>query len=184
MENNKLESFISAFHSRSSGCRRMCDCGKEYYDVGNDDYDWGEGELEALERDPEAIPLDYSVGTIYLEGKEYVIDCDCWKDRAKKIISWLENNDYAIADFLRLEKERFSLEAAQKPLVEEGWLHMDSAPKDGRNITIKTESDEIVKGHFAQDLSGEFQPMFKGWFTEYKGHSDYMEIKPKQWKIK
>ena len=45
------------------------------------------------------------------------------------------------------------------------WLSMDDAPK-GRTVRVKLKSGEILDAHFAQDLSGEEQPPFKGWFKQ------------------
>ncbi len=62
----KLENFERAFSSRTSGCRRTCRCGREFWDRGNSGYDWEVGETEALEKDPSATPLGYSVGSVEL----------------------------------------------------------------------------------------------------------------------
>jgi hypothetical protein len=55
----------------------------------------------------------------------------------------------------------------------EKWLSMDDAPK-GRTVRVKLTSGKILDAHFAQDLSGEDQPPFKGWFTQRsKTHPEY-----------
>jgi hypothetical protein len=53
------------------------------------------------------------------------------------------------------------------------WQSMDDAPK-GRTVRVKLKSGEILVAHFAQDLSGEAQPPFKGWFKQRsKTHPEY-----------
>lgn len=102
----KINNFEQAFDMQSGSCVETCACGKRFFDNGNDDYDWDEGELEELKSDPEAIPLDYSVNRIKFEGTEYVPDCDCWKERARKIIGFLDSHAHQIAKYLTLEKKR------------------------------------------------------------------------------
>lgn len=65
------------------------------------------------------------------------------------------------------------------------WLSMDDAPK-GRTVRVKLKSGKITEAHFAQDLSGEDQPPFKGWFTlRSAAHPEYGFIQiddPISWK--
>lgn len=67
----------------------------------------------------------------------------------------------------------------------EKWQSIDTAPK-GRTVKVKLSSGKILKAHFAQDLSGEEQPPFQGWFTERsKVHPEYGFIQidtPVAWK--
>jgi hypothetical protein len=84
----------------------------------NSGYDWDEGEYEALVADPNATALNYAVGVVEFEGRYFVDGCDCWHDRARKIIGFLINHDEAIALFLTLEKERKRREADRSPVVE------------------------------------------------------------------
>lgn len=106
-----LRSFEDAFDSHCCGCRRECECGTIFWDSYNDGYDWDDGEREALEANPNARSLRYSVGTIILDGREYVMDCDCWKKKAARIIGWLTQNAREVATFLNLEKKRKLQEA-------------------------------------------------------------------------
>ena len=91
-------------------------CGREFFDDHNS-YDWEEGELEKLRLDPKATAVDYSVGTICFEGREYVMDCDCWHERARKIKAWLDGHDHRIAEYLTLEKQRLQAAADNAPTV-------------------------------------------------------------------
>jgi hypothetical protein len=109
------ESFISAFRDRASSCRETCNCGREFYNPGNG-WDWEFGEIEALEA-VKATPLNYAVQRIRLEGCIYVEDCDCWHERALRIIGFINRHNYALADFLTLEKTRKQLEADRSPVV-------------------------------------------------------------------
>ncbi len=112
-----LQTFERAFTSSLAGCVRTCVCGRTFYDWCNS-YDWEEGEKEKLEADPKATGVDYSVETIIFEGKEYCSDCDCWHERARKLIAWMEQHDHRIAAWLTLEKQRKQAEADASPVVE------------------------------------------------------------------
>lgn len=111
-----IETFIQAFSTNSSGCVRECKCGRKFYDNQNA-YDWEKGELEALQKDKFAKPLDYSAGTLFIAGVEYAIDCDCWYDKAKDLMGYLDKYAHCIAAYLNLEKERKLKEAAAMPEV-------------------------------------------------------------------
>lgn len=55
---------------------------------------------------------------IRLEGKDYALDCDCWHERAKRIIRWLSYNAEEVAAYLRLEKKRQQVAADAAPVVD------------------------------------------------------------------
>lgn len=118
LSGEQLERFERAFTSGLSGCRRTCHCGREFYDAGNS-CDWEDGEFEALEKDANATAVDYSVGTVVFEGREYAMDCECWKARASNIVGFVLGHDRQIAEFLSLEKGAAVNEANRKPLVRE-----------------------------------------------------------------
>lgn len=111
------ESFELAFATNRGGCRRVCDCGREFYNP-NGGWDWKEGELERLAKDENAQPLEWTVGTISFEGKEYVPDCDCWQKRAEIIIGFIDSHGRKIAEYLSLEKKRLQRIADAAPVVE------------------------------------------------------------------
>ncbi len=113
----KLQNFEQAFTSRTAGCRRECACGRQFYapDTGYDC--WDEGELEALEVDPDAVARQWAIGTVILGGVEYVIDCKCWHAPAMKCIEWMDENAHQVAEYLSLEKKRKQDEANRSPLV-------------------------------------------------------------------
>jgi hypothetical protein len=112
----KRENFERAFTSGGGGCRKTCECGKEFYNP-DDSWDWDDGELDELYADPDAVSLPHTVGTLIVGGTEYVCDCDCWLPQAVKMMAWLDANAYQIAEYLSLERERKTAEAERAPLV-------------------------------------------------------------------
>lgn len=112
-----LENFERAFSTNSGGCRRTCNCGREFYNPDNS-WSWEEGEIEGLEKKG-ATPVEWTVGEIEIEGKQYVPDCNCWVKRAMKIIAWMDSHNQEIALYLTFEKERKQREADRSPVVEE-----------------------------------------------------------------
>lgn len=119
MKTNKdvFENFESAFTENTSGCRRVCQCGKEYWDAHNDGWTWDEGEIESLKKDPNAVALPHSVETVRFESRKYVADCTCWHARAEVIIEFVNGHAAQIARFLTLEKERKQKIAEESPVV-------------------------------------------------------------------
>lgn len=118
-ESDKLENFERAFSSGTGGCRRTCDCGMIYFNA-TDRGVWEPGELDELEKletKKKAVSTDYTIGDIDFEGKEFVNACDCWHPRAKKLMGFLDDHAYKIAEYLSLEKERKQLIADHAPTV-------------------------------------------------------------------
>lgn len=112
-----FESFEQAFRGRVAGCVRDCECGKTYWDAYNTGYSWDEGERERLEANHQGTALNYAVETIEFEGRVYVLDCDCWHQRAIRLIAFLRSHDTEIAEFLTEEKKRKTLEAERSSVV-------------------------------------------------------------------
>ena len=112
-----MKSFEQAFDSKIGSCARQCECGKQFYNP-DPSWDFEDGELEDYEKDPNAIPLDYSVSAVSFEGKEYVTDCSCWKKRAKGIIGFIDSHAFQIAEYLTLEKKRKTFDAENSPIVD------------------------------------------------------------------
>ncbi len=64
------------------------------------------------------------------------------------------------------------------------WRLGRSAPKSATWVLIKLRNGTIWAAHFAQDLSGEDQPPFSGWFR-FAGKRDYAlltESDPAYWR--
>lgn len=119
MDKIKFDNFECAFDMHTGGCRHTCACGKTYYN-SDGGWDWDEGELEKLKADENAIDLDHAVGLIYLEGCEFVMDCDCWHKRAEHVMAFIDAHAQQIADYLRLEKIRKQIIADVSPVADEG----------------------------------------------------------------
>jgi hypothetical protein len=111
-----VDSFISGFRDRTGSARRTCNCGREFFDNVNS-WDFYEGELEALHENSNATALAYAVESIELEGRYFVTDCNCWHQRAARVIQFLIAHDEAIAVFLSAEKARKTVEADRSPVV-------------------------------------------------------------------
>lgn len=110
-----IETFEDAFDIGVGSCRAECDCGKEFYcpDFGAD---WDEGELDHLEKIG-ATSLDCSVSYVVFEGTQYVMQCECWHERAKKIMGFLDDHNYQIAKYINKEKQRLIDEANRMPTI-------------------------------------------------------------------
>ncbi len=119
--NPKLENFREAFSPPFGTVRALCECGKTYFDTQYKGC-FEPGEFEALMSNPNAVPLDCGIGYVNFEGKQYCWNCDCWHERAMKLIGWIDNHAYGIADYLSRERKRKFDEAEHSPIVmgEEG----------------------------------------------------------------
>lgn len=62
-----------------------------------------------------------------------------------------------------------------KELPLDDWRDMSSAPRDTTWIEIQQRNGMIWAAHWAQDLSGEEQPCFRGWFV-FGGPTGYREL--------
>ncbi len=121
MSKQFIEQFEEAFTSHGGGACRTCECGKTYYCLDYGDA-FEEGEVEELEADPKATEINYDIRTIYLDGGEYCIDCDCWHERAKKVMQWMHAHRHSIVSWFKLEKERLQVKADDYPVVEKPEL--------------------------------------------------------------
>jgi len=186
----KFDNFKEAFMTGCSGSLRECECGKVYYNL-NGNWDWEEGELEELE-ESNAIILYYPVATLIINGTEYVTECDCWHEMAKKFIDLMERCKYGFVKYLQLEKKRKQEEfqdALNPPddiiyqYGKNAWKSIDEAPKGEIVEVMLPDEKTIVEAHWASDLSGEEQPPFEGWFTKC-GEKSYSQIKkPIAWRV-
>ena len=70
---------------------------------------------------------------------------------------------------------------AQIDLGLRDWRSMESAPRDSRWIEIEDKKHQILRAHFAQDLSGSDQPPFSGWFIE-GGDRWFVQVHPIRWR--
>ncbi len=117
LEGERLENFERAFSNGTSTCRALCDCGRIYYcDADKGCFD--EGELEELVNNIDAFAVDYSIGYMGFEGREFANACTCWHQRATKIAAWIDGHGRKVAEWLSLEKARKVREANSAPTVE------------------------------------------------------------------
>lgn len=111
-----IKSFENSFSDGVGSCRATCDCGKEYYNIDRG-WSWEEGELEELEADSNASAIEWSIGYVTFEGRTYVIDCNCWHERAKLIMNFIDNHSRKIAKYLKEERKRKQLELNNIPVI-------------------------------------------------------------------
>ncbi len=60
--------------------------------------------------------------------------------------------------------------ARQGDLPDNPWRSMDRAPKDCTWVEVRVDTgtvSTVYVAHWAQDLSGEEQPPFSGWFINH-----------------
>lgn len=113
-----IDSFIEGFELPGDACRDRCSCGREFFDNFNDAWDWDPGEIEALQKDPEATALDHSVSRVEVQGSWAVTNCDCWRDKAKTVMAFLDEHAGAIAKYFAAEKYRLQARADEVPVIE------------------------------------------------------------------
>lgn len=113
-----IESFKEAFSTGSGGCRRQCACGVQFYN-SEGGWDWEEGELEELEADKTSRDIDCTVAEVEFDHLEYVYQCDCWHERAQKVMEYIDDHSHSIAQYLKLEKIRMQSEVDNMPTLEE-----------------------------------------------------------------
>lgn len=117
MTDEQRINFERAFNSGTAGCSKQCACNKYYY---NPDpwWDWEEGELEDL-YNSDAIEVEHSVGSIYINDVKYVDACDCWHKKAGKIIEFLETHAHQIKEFYKLEKDRKHVDYQNSVIIDD-----------------------------------------------------------------
>ncbi len=184
-------------HSFSYGgtiCSVWCEaCGRIYFVTSPGHGDYNEGELEGLLKSSKENPDKYievpdfdSVSTIIRPGDNKAVVIGCFCDPTKSLSKFIESNAEALTGYLTEYWRDIRLEAAQveqdaaKSLVALGWSDMSCAPKDSTWIEVETTGGNIVRAHWASDMSGEEQPPFEGWFVK-RGDTFY-QIQPIHWR--
>lgn len=114
---NKFDNFTVAFDTHTGSCSAQCACGKQFYN-SDGAWDFEEGELDKLQNDSDATDLLYSVSFVQFEGSLYVFDCTCWRDRAKRIMEFIDGHAFQIIEYLKLEKTRKAKEAEESPVLD------------------------------------------------------------------
>lgn len=124
-----MRQFEEAFASSGAGARRICVCGRQFYNADEGAWDWEEGELEKLCADPSATGVEWSCGTLVIEGISYARDCDCWHKAASSAIDFIEDHAHAIASYLNTRKADALADAKRMPTVKEkrgAPMHVES----------------------------------------------------------
>lgn len=116
MDKLQQENFERAFSSGGSGCRGECACGREFYE-DSDEWTWNDGELEGLRADKNATCVSYPVSFVVIQDGTYCADCDCWHEKAEKVIAFIFDHRQEIAQFLDLEKQRVQAIADSIPKI-------------------------------------------------------------------
>ena len=86
-------------------------------------------------------------------------------------------------DLWRAWCERLGKAQHEEPLpdswADEGWLPMWTAPTRSKNVRVRTSDGTVHQPvYFAQDLSGEEQPPFSGWFEpQGKSYAGVVDVK-------
>lgn len=114
---SNMANFKKAFALNRASSTEVCVCGRMFFNDNEGTWGFTEFERDKLRNEPNAIALNYAVTCIRFEGREYVMDCNCWQERAKMIAGFLDSHAYSIAEYLSLEKERKQKEADVSPLV-------------------------------------------------------------------
>jgi hypothetical protein len=143
MNSDKLDNFIVAFRGGISSCRMTCACGKEFFDIEGD-WDWEDGELDELHADPNATPVNGSVSEIEINHNTYVTDCNCWHDKAEKMVNFMDSQAIRIRDYFAAEKRRLLRAAEECPVIElpEEVSPPEHAYKEGDLVTVVTHIHE------------------------------------------
>lgn len=113
----KLEQWEDAFSARMSTAVGTCNCGRVFYNT-DDRTGITEKELQALDMDDNATPVDYSIRYLAFQGRDYCDACDCWHWLAARCIAFFDLHAPQIADYLSREKKRLQSDADSFPTVQ------------------------------------------------------------------
>ena len=113
--------FEDAFRDSVSGCRCTCACGRICFDNVNGGYDWDPGEFEELLKGVIAEPnryvaLDYSVGTMTIDGNEWVMGCPC--NGARRFQDFVDGHARQIAEYLNAKAKQLKQDAEAMEVTE------------------------------------------------------------------
>lgn len=113
-----INSFEESFEGDHSSMMKECACRTVFYNYQSEGVDWEEGELEALESNQNTIGLDHYIGVVSFEGKEYVMHCGCWHERARRVMQFIDSHSHSIARYINAEKKRKLAEAEAMPEID------------------------------------------------------------------
>lgn len=87
-----------------------------------------------------------------------------------------EREDAVLRELLRQHMRGLIGDAAKQ----EAWHPLLTAPKDATWVEGLLSNGSTVVMHWAEDLSGECHPAFRGWFRD-DGNS-FIEVRPESWR--
>jgi len=115
-DSKKLEFFVNAFETKFADYEGECRCGRHFHCT--ELLTWPpEGEFEAYKPPFDSTGLDYRVHFISFENKTYVIDCECWQERANKIMGFIGTHDTELAEYLNAITNERRREAEKVQIV-------------------------------------------------------------------
>jgi desulfoferrodoxin (superoxide reductase-like protein) len=62
-------------------------------------------------------------------------------------------------------KHRLNL-AEVRLFMRASWQHVTTEQHNGKWLDVMMSNGEIIRAHWAQDMSGEEQPPYRGWYRE------------------
>lgn len=77
----------------------------------------------------------------------------------------------ATGGYLDAFGQRWKIEV-QRRAPPPGWFDMETAPMNATWVLVLQADGTEIEAHWAQDLSGEEQPPFRGWYVRYPDGGD------------
>jgi hypothetical protein len=108
------ELFENAFSDCLSGCKRLCACGRQCFDISDNDWDWEKGEFEALTKlalknPSQCVGLPHACTTMTIDRREWVIGCPC--NGATRYQKFIDHHAEKIAKYLKAKSAELKDEA-------------------------------------------------------------------------
>lgn len=102
-----LWQFYRSLPSVGSGPDGECHCGRRFWDSHNlEHYDRSDEEVARLRADLGITPVDAAIGHVVIDGTVYCDACDCWHEKARRIIAWVRDNSEFLREWFKRERCR------------------------------------------------------------------------------
>jgi hypothetical protein len=160
--------------NRTGSAVRDCKHGITWFNP-DDNGCFDDGELEDLWAKAAAKPDQYRAtdGVHFTEimGHEWCWSCQKCRAEALRYQTILWSNRHFLGDFLNSklnsEFKKAREELNHLSVNEPGeWQFISNAPRNATSVRVRMKDGTIHPcAHWAQDLSGEEQPSFSGWFV-------------------
>lgn len=185
------------WNSSGGGIVRDCERhGKTFFNDYDNSECYEEGELADLRAKARANPEKYigcdrDVFTATILGREFVWQCDECREEAynqqERLWGFRDQIARYLNSRLKEETERAAREFQELTINisgQDGWKSIDTAPINSVRIKVLMKDGTVhPDAHFAQDLSGEDQPQFIGWFIPQSDAKGFVAIsEPLAWK--